>query len=326
MMRGRQLVCSTPARFVRAVTPGVNRFDARFLNMLRLDGAPLLKPRLTRVNWELHQEFEECDDPDRTGPEYDWQLPGFIEAVDPVVRSGQTTAEEYDVSEVRGFVPGYSFARAVHGVLQEAECAEVLGSLNAKGFTPALVNVGHGMQQYLPEYRDGYRVIQDSPPFADWLLEALRPHLPASMTGSMSGWGVSEELTLSEVNERCRFLCYLPGNQFKPHKDGGQMRPPRLNSVSPSSTARNLSLITMQLYLHDMPEEYGGATKFRLPTAVEQLGREVSFQPRAGSALLFTHELTHEGAVVNAGSCGAGRKFTMRTDVMYAGHHLKHSD
>jgi prolyl 4-hydroxylase len=280
-----------------------------------LDGAPLPKPRLARVRWEKQQKFEVADDPDRAAQEHDWGLPGFIAAVDPAARAQQTTAEDIDVSHVKNCVPGFSFARVVDGVLRESECTEILRSLNTKGFTPALVNIGHGYQQYLPEYRNSYRVVQDSPPLADWLLEVLRPHLPQTMSGAHSQWRVPATLTLSEVNARCRFLCYVPGQDFKPHKDGGEMR--RARGARSANTARDLSLITIQLYLHDMPPQIGGATRFLVPAADRTRHPDVSYQPRAGSVLLFTQELMHEGAVVSA-----GRKFAMRSEVMYAGHHI----
>ena len=274
----------------------------------------MLKPRLARVDWELRQEFTREDDPDRTSPEHDWATPAFIAAVDPSRRARQTVATDFDVSHVQGYRQGFSFARAVDGVLTESECVDILRALNGKKFTPALVGVGGGVQQYIPDYRDSFRVIQDSPPFADWLTEVLRPHLPPTMDGELSQWGVAcNELELSEVSSWCRFLCYLPGQQFKPHSDGGEMRRPR--GSEESSTARDLSLITIQLYLHDLPAASGGATRF---LARPQTKPDVDYQPKAGSVLLFTQELSHEGVVVEE----ACRKFTMRSEVMYSGHHI----
>ena len=48
------------------------------------------------------------------------------------------------------------------------------------------------------------------------------------------------------------------------------------------------------------------------------ISTQVDYQPRAGSVLLFTQELLHEGVVVEE----ACRKFTMRSEVMYSGHHI----
>ena len=67
-------------------------------------------------------------------------------------------------------------------------------------------------------------------------------------------------------------------------------------------------MLTLQLYLNDVPLEAGGQTTF-LDDAQRH---RVPFEPRAGSALLFSQNLLHEGSLLRA-----GHKYTMRTDVMY---------
>merc|ERR1719384_1659431 len=147
------------------------------------------------------------------------------------------------------------------------------------------------MQQLRPQVRDGHRVVVDSPELAAWLLEALRPHLP-----SRRG-----DLHLVGLNERLRFLCYTPGQVFAEHVDGCYVRPPG------HPQAGDTSLITVQLYLHDVPRANGGATTF----APGRFG-EIAQQPEAGSVLLFTQDLPHEGSLVKS-----GLKYTVRTEVMY---------
>merc|ERR1712007_237811 len=108
---------------------------------------------------------------------------------------------------------------------------------------------------------------------------------------------------LVELNERCRFLCYTPGQFFVEHFDGNYRRPnghPRCGDKS---------LITIQFYLHDVPKEFGGATTFH-PDSVHG---SLPYHPEAGSVLLFTQNLPHEGSLVMEGV-----KYTMRTEVMYA--------
>ena len=70
--------------------------------------------------------------------------------------------------------------------------------------------------------------------------------------------------------------------------------------------AGDISRITVQLYLHDVPEEFGGATTFI------GAGKNFPCQPKCGSALVFTQNLLHEGSLVKKGI-----KYTMRTEVMY---------
>jgi len=98
-----------------------------------------------------------------------------------------------------------------------------------------------------------------------------------------------------------RFLCYTPGQYFQPHCDGCFARP------TSHPRAGDESRVTVQLYLHDVPEEHGGATTF-----CRRSGPRVRHQPEAGSVLLFTQDLVHEGSLL-----GRGVKYTVRTEAMY---------
>merc|ERR1719464_1245187 len=103
-----------------------------------------------------------------------------------------------------------SFARVVYGLLDEIDCAELIDCINRKGFTPALLNIGRGRQKLEPYVRNGHRVIVDCTGLSTWLLEVLRPYLPEELHGG----------TLVELNDRLRFLCYTPGQEFAMHMDG----------------------------------------------------------------------------------------------------------
>lgn len=252
-----------------------------------LAGAPLEAPLFHRTRWRAGQRFSEEDDPDRmTMP---WEPPSFACEEDPVSRYSLTRAEELPVPRAQ---PKCRFASVVRNVLSEEQCAKLLACVNHKGFTPALVNVGRGVQKLQPDYRDGHRIIVDSPQLATWLFEVLRPHLPEELENGAR---------LVELNERLRFLCYTPGQSFEEHCDGRYRRPmghPREG---------DFSCVTVQLYLHDVPEMHGGATTF-FPGRSEAVVQ----QPEAGSALLFTQDLSHEGSIVKR-----GLKYTLRTEVMY---------
>jgi len=184
-----------------------------------------------------------------------------------------------------------SFARVARHVLGQDECASLISAVNAKGFTPALLNIGRGMQRLVPGARDGHRVIVDSPELAAWLFQVLLPCLPPEL---------EDGSRLVELNERCRFLCYTPGQQFPAHCDGVFERP----EDHPHSG--DFSYVTVQLYLHDIPTAFGGATAFMLPGKPKH-------QPEAGSVLLFSQDLVHEGCLV-----ADGLKYTLRTEAMYA--------
>merc|ERR1712006_4263 len=128
------------------------------------------------------------------------------------------------------------------------------------------------------------------------LLEVLRPHLPSSV----GQW------ELVDLNERLRILLYTPGQQFAAHVDGQYHRP------LGHPQAGDVSKVTVQLYLHSVPEVNGGATTF-FPTY--DLPSSIACQPMAGDVLLFTQDLEHEGSLLHT-----GLKYTVRTEAMYRRH------
>merc|ERR1719399_2706768 len=138
--------------------------------------------------------------------------PSFVRDKDPA-------AQRIEMEELSVFsrsTGSHSFARVARHVLDPEDCAALISSVNAKGFTAALLNMGGGDQQLIPGARDGHRVIVDSPELANWLFQALLPFLPSEL---------EDGSRLVELNERCRFLCYTPGQQFPAHCDGTFKRP-----------------------------------------------------------------------------------------------------
>jgi len=251
---------------------------------LKLDGKPLVPPQFHHVDWREHQKFTESDDPDRTQEPF--SPPSFVQHKDPVQQREKTWSEELPIPTEN------SFARVVYGLFDEDDCAELIDCVNQKGFTPALLNIGRGVQQLAPLVRNGHRVIVDNAELSSWILRVLEPYLPGQM------WGGK----LVELNDRLRFLCYTPGQAFEMHWDGNYRRPrghPR---------AGDSSMITVQIYLHDVPSSHGGATTFNLGKKAGLL----PCQPKAGSALLFTQDLAHEGSILLK-----GLKYTVRTEAMY---------
>lgn len=264
---------------------------------LMLAGEPLAQPRAHQVQWKVGIQFKAEDDPDRMV--LPWAGPAFLAQKDPRSQLHRTHVEPVQLpAGVSDHIslPIKPFAKFVHGVLEPEECAALLSCVNEKGFSPALVNVGCGVQQYDPRYRSSGRCIVDSPQLAEYLGVVLRPHLPDSFFP-----GTRAEVRVEEVNERCRFLCYKPGDMFSAHCDGCYYRP------QTHAKAGSKSMVTVQLYLHDLPPGYGGATTF--------IGREtkVRCQPRVGSVLIFSQDLLHEGSRLEK-----GLKHVLRTEVMYS--------
>ena len=130
----------------------------------------------------------------------------------------------------------------------------------------------------------GY-IIKDSVDKAECLWNKIKDTIPSNFKG----------LEVVGLNERLRFLRYDPGEYFKPHRDGSFVR----------ADNSEKSLITIQLYLSEGFE--GGETTFFGPN-----NEKVSVVPKTGMVLVFEHPLLHEGSLLKS-----GRKYSMRTDVMY---------
>lgn len=269
-------------------TPPSPEEAAALAKGLHLAGRPLQVPRFIDMGWQEGQQFQEADDPDRVQTEGLWHGPEFLQSRSPSAQRARTSSTDLRLPRTQRSAG--SFARVVRGVLDEEHCAELISRVNLKGFTPALINIGGGYQMLCPRARDGHRVIVDCPELTSWLFEVLRPHLPEVLLDGSK---------LVDLNERCRILCYTPGQEFPRHFDGCYARPP--------SHARrgDESRVTIQLYLHDVPSDAGGATTFLC-------GSSIPCQPSAGSVLLFTQDLEHEGSLLRK-----GLKYTLRTEAMY---------
>jgi len=147
----------------------------------KVAGNPLELPRFHPVDWEEMERFTVEDDPDRTAEV--WELPSWIAEKDPTQQHGHIVVEPLEVpAECQEYnAEGFSFAKVLHNVLTPDQCQSLIQRINQKGFTPALLNIGRGNQMLCPETRDGHRAIVDSPTFAQYLLEAIRPHLQNSV-------------------------------------------------------------------------------------------------------------------------------------------------
>ena len=103
-------------------------------------------------------------------------------------------------------------------------------------------------------------------------------------------------MTIQALNERFRFYRYDPGQKFALHFDGFFRR-----------DNGEQSELTFMVYLN--ADFTGGETKFY----GDDRKLRVTVRPQQGMALGFVHLQLHEGARVES-----GRKYVLRTDVMYA--------
>lgn len=159
----------------------------------------------------------------------------------------------------------------------------MIARAEGKGFSAATINTQTGPIRY-DGVRNNERVVVDDYALASSLWTRLTTIMPS----------VFRDRPALGLNERFRFYRYDPGQRFNWHKDGFV-----------DLDDGRLSQFTFMVYLNDDYE--GGGTSFRdrkFPTFVTK--------PKKGQALLFYHPISHRGDKVTA-----GRKYVLRSDVMY---------
>jgi 2-oxoglutarate-Fe(II)-dependent oxygenase superfamily protein len=172
----------------------------------------------------------------------------------------------------------------IHDFLPPKECEESIAASEKIGYGDAPITTASGFEMR-KDIRDNMRVMFDDVPLALKLFERARPFLPPRI----NHW------ELLALNERLRFYRYDLGQTFRPHYDG-----------SFSRSRREWSLLTFMIYLND--DFTGGETVFYTDVGAER----AMVVPRQGLALVFEHRQLHEGAPIKS-----GRKYVLRTDVMY---------
>jgi predicted 2-oxoglutarate/Fe(II)-dependent dioxygenase YbiX len=175
----------------------------------------------------------------------------------------------------------------IEGLLTAEECAELIAIGEAVGFGEAPINSLLGPMVF-KDIRNNQRAILDEPALASRLWPRAAPYIPAQHGGRVA----------LGFNQRFRFYRYDVGQQFDWHRDGAFAR-----------ENGERSQITVLIYLN----EYftGGETSFDDPK-LGALSR-LDIVPKTGAALFFDHPLVHKGQPVLA-----GRKYVVRTDVMYS--------
>lgn len=168
--------------------------------------------------------------------------------------------------------------------LTPAECSAFVARSEQTGYEEATITTGAGFVMN-KDIRDNARVIVDDLALAtDWS-ERAGTLLPDSLSGSR----------LLGINERFRFYRYDVGQKFAPHYDGAFRR-----------DNGERSRLTFMVYLNS--DFAGGETRFYGDSREVR----VTIRPETGMALVFAHAQLHEGAPVDS-----GRKYVLRTDVMY---------
>lgn len=211
-------------------------------------------------------------------------------ALRPTFNSSQIKKKELNLKSISA---NGKLAFLLYNVFSREECEDLIKLSEDCGYAEALVNIGGGREMLIKGFRDSSRALIDDSEFVQRLLERISRHLPVEFKNEK----------LIGINERLRFLRYDPGDKFKQHYDGSYCRPD--NSAE--------TLITLQIYLNQ--NFVGGETNFLHPT---NNGKCIPVKPRSGMILVFEHRILHEGGMVKE-----GRKYTIRTDVLYTKENFK---
>lgn len=162
--------------------------------------------------------------------------------------------------------------------ISKEECCKLISLSEEKGYEEAKINLRSGSQM-MKSIRNNSRLLYTDITLAEKYWNILKPYCPEYL----------EDWRALGLNEQFRFYKYENDERFKRHIDGRFRR----NETEESR-------ITFMIYLND--DFKGGKTAFD----------DITIKPETGSALLFIHELKHEGCPVISGT-----KYALRSDVMY---------
>ncbi len=157
-------------------------------------------------------------------------------------------------------------------------CNDFIAKSEAIGYEPATVETESG-QKLVTSVRNNNRVIYEDRELAELIWQQAEPYVPKQIGNSVA----------VGLNELFRFYKYEPGQEFKRHRDQSYIR-----------NDGEASYYTFMIYLNGDYE--GGETTFN----------NLTIHPKQGMALVFLHNLEHEGSPVTKGV-----KYVLRTDVMF---------
>lgn len=169
------------------------------------------------------------------------------------------------------------------------ECEEHIRLSEEIGYEDALLTSPQG-NVLRTDIRNNQRVLHRDEGIAELIWERACDLVPTEYEGHHA----------CGINELIRFYRYDAGQQFEWHQDFPFER-----------DNGEQSYLTLMIYLNDDFE--GGETSFDDSCSEESFD---AFQvtPKKGMALFFEHGNHHKGEPVTQ-----GRKYVLRTDVMYAG-------
>lgn len=173
-------------------------------------------------------------------------------------------------------------------------------------------------------HRNSTTVPIDDAEMAGRIFERIKDHIPQEVVIDEDCDNLGLSVHKSELlgtwrpyalNERWRVVCYPGTGHFGPHRDGCRL-----------IDEHHRSLITVNGYLTDRPKGFGGATRFLKDSIKVQFNNDGLFTTdesevlqrveadKAGKAVVFFHDLMHDGEPLKEGS---PPKWLFRTEIIF---------
>ncbi|RDW67604.1 hypothetical protein BP6252_09000 [Coleophoma cylindrospora] len=178
----------------------------------------------------------------------------------------------------------------VHHLLSQEECNELIATQT-------------DLTAYETRYARRNRSIFPDPKLSERIWSRIQPFFKDEICMDDDG----EEWKVQGLNEVWRLVRYDEGGIFGPHTDGTRL-----------ADLNTQSFMTINIYLNTVPPSQGGSTRFLqsvVPSSAVLPASQIltSIQPNRGTALIFAHDVPHDGDIVQNG----GTKYLLRTDMMY---------
>ena len=173
-------------------------------------------------------------------------------------------------------------------------------------------------------HRDSTTIAMDDSEMANVVFDRIKSYLPQEVVVDKDCTNLGLEQNKSDLygtwkpyglNSRWRIVCYPGKGHFGPHRDGYRF-----------IDENHRSLITINGYLTDRPIGFGGATRFLKDSLEVNLSKNDIFTAeeddiicqvdadKAGKAVVFFHDLMHDGEPLKDGS---PPKWLFRTEVLF---------
>ena len=177
----------------------------------------------------------------------------------------------------------------IDGLLSAEACEDYIRFSEDRRYEEAPVSTDRGAVM-IKDLRNNDRVMLDDPALSGKLFDLVRDIVPQRVQKKWRPVG---------LNERLRFYRYDAGQLFDWHSDGFYERP-----------NGQRSFFTLLIYFND--DFDGGGTSFRDDGFRRADFDPFTVKPKRGMGLVFHHPIAHRGDAIVA-----GRKYVLRSDVMY---------